>query len=113
MSDKKSSIVKIGIDWEEIKKNMVVEKVDITKFKTKWTCDGCGNEYKLRERCDSCDKKERLKNIICPCCKSDKIDEGGVYSNNGVIGPGFHSHNNFPHLYCLACGVIFYKLKKQ
>lgn len=73
------------------------------------TCDEMTESYK----CETCSKKERLENIICPCCKGSSINEGGIWESNGVCGPGFYSHNTFPHLICLDCGVIFKKIEKK
>jgi len=76
-------------------------------------CENHNRKYNKYKECPLCEKENRLNGIQCPCCKSRKIEEGGVFSNNGIIGPGFRSQNKFPHLFCLECGVIFKNLKEK
>lgn len=83
---------------------------DYEAFKNK-TCETCSNSYSWDKQCEVCAKAARLKDVICPTCKSKNIEEGGIFEDNGVIGPGFHRWNTFPHLFCLDCGVIFKNLK--
>lgn len=92
---------------------MVTTRVDMTNTLKDWIC-GCGKTHKWNDRrCYNCESIERLKGITCPGCKGANIGEGGVYENNGVMGPGYSSWNKFPHLYCKDCGIIFYKIVKD
>jgi hypothetical protein len=77
------------------------------------TCEVCGGQHHKFYECDTCAKRKRLSGITCPCCKGSQIEEGGVYISNGIIGPGYTAINEFPHLFCLDCGVIFKNLKAK
>lgn len=59
------------------------------------------------------DEKIRFNNIVCPVCKS--VDKKAIShsDNNGIIGPGYHSHVIFEYLTCENCGVMYKDLKKS
>ena len=76
-------------------------------------CSEHNRKYNKKRGCPDCQRQERLGDVKCPCCKSDKIEEGGAFQSNGVCGPGYRSKNLLPHLFCLDCGVIFKNLKQN
>lgn len=43
----------------------------------------------------------------CPVCKSIRVIDSSIYRDNGVIGPGYHSHKETDQRTCLDCGVNF------
>jgi hypothetical protein len=68
------------------------------------TCEHCKSFYNVNAGCLKCAKRKRLEGIVCPCCKSNSIEEGGAYDT-------YNADDRFKYLFCLQCGIVFKNLK--
>lgn len=52
-------------------------------------------------------EQKRQEELPCPVCKSKEKKRGYVASDNGVYGPGYHSHVHLSYITCQSCGVMY------
>lgn len=57
-------------------------------------------------------EEKRIAKIKCPVCKFTKKTRFVQSRNNGVIGPGYHSHIENEYYICLECGIHYSDLNK-
>jgi transposase-like protein len=108
--DKSSETGKL-LSIKDIFKNVEFKPIDMKEF------------YKNREKEIAKDQKrykrevaaeeKRLKSLACPCCKSKERKSVVISKNNGIIGPGYHSHILQEYYVCQNCGVMFVDLNKK
>ena len=108
-----------------LKKHRIVIKMNTMNVKSRSIPERLNYIYEGTERESSLDTEGNWRNTevwsfiagddfsnpkiraCCPVCKSARIGDSSIYRNNGVIGPGYHSHKDTDQRTCLDCGVNF------